>query len=394
MLNIYWVKLKDFRQIIPMIAGMTALALVLIAVFGMSFRGADKPDIYLVDLDGTDISRMFLVSLESVEGFDYVYGSYDVGKEAVIKGDSLAMVVIEKDFGRDISVGTAKVTLLKAKDSLEQFTLQSNLSSVGRNLALEEAFLDQVPSVLREAGLQSETSELREELRDQVAKYPIMSVSATTYDGLKTVGYDSLRHSFIGFILFFSMFTMVFGIGSIVEEKENNVWQRQSVAPVSMAQIMAGNLLATFTVGMAQLIILVIISRVIFGIDWGGSLLGLLLVLAAYVIATTSVGLFMAGLVSTSQQLGSFSPIVVVSTSMIGGCMWPLEIISSRILLFLADLTPQRWAYKGLKAVIINNGGIADVFDAVLLLLIIAVLFFILGLMPYVISRRIERPTM
>ena len=117
--------------------------------------------------------------------------------------------------------------------------------------------------------------------------------------------------------------------------------------------------------------------------DWGGSLGALLLVLSVYVIAATCLGLVMTGFVSTSQQLGSFSPIVVVSTSMIGGCMWPLEIITSKTLRFLADLTPQRWAYKGLKAVIINNGGIPDVVDSLIILLVISIVLFVLAMVPY-----------
>lgn len=366
-----------------MIIGMTVLALVLIGVFGRSFSGADKPDVILVDLDGSKSSAAFGSGLIETGGFDYEYENYDTAAEKVVKGNVVGAVVIEAGFGDGILTGESKVTLLKAGESLEQFSLQSNIEGVGRQLALEENFLETMPSALEGLGIDADEDSLREELREQVEKYPVLTVSPTTYKGEGAGGYDSLRHSFIGFILFFSMFTMVFGIGSIVEEKENRVWQRQTVAPVSLAKVLAGNMLATFTVSMIQLTLMIVISRLVFDIDWGGSLPALLLVLSAYVIAATCLGLVMTGFVTTSQQLGSFSPIVVVSTSMIGGCMWPLEIITSKTLRFLADLTPQRWAYKGLKAVIIGNGGMPEVMDSLLLLLIISVVLFGFAMVPY-----------
>lgn len=383
MLNVIGVKLKDYRESIPMILVMTVLALLLIYVFGRSFDGANLPKVAVVDVDGTGPSGRFVENLIDVEGFQYELVNYDEGLDGTSDSRYIAMVVIEDGFAANSLDGQGKLTMYKSGESIEHFTLQAAIESLGRRFYMEERFVEQLPKALKGYGVEVDQDELRQALAVQVAKYPILVVKTTSYGPSVTTGYDSLKHSFIGFILFFSMFTMVFGIGSIVDEKEHMVWQRQNVAPVGMAKVMAGNMIASFMVGMLQLIVMVLVSRLIFGLDWGGSIVALLLVLAAFVLAVTAMGLFMSGLVSTMQQLGSFSPIVIVSTSMIGGCMWPLEIITSKILLFLADLTPQRWAYKGLKAVIINGGGLSDVTDALGMLLIIALVFFVLGMLPF-----------
>lgn len=383
MLNVIGVKLKDYRESIPMILVMTVLALLLIYVFGRSFDGANLPKVAVVDVDGTGPSGRFVENLIDVEGFQYELVNYDEGLDGTSDSRYIAMVVIEDGFAANSLDGQGKLTMYKSGESIEHFTLQAAIESLGRRFYMEERFVEQLPKALKGYGVEVDQDELRQALAVQVAKYPILVVKTTSYGPSVTTGYDSLKHSFIGFILFFSMFTMVFGIGSIVDEKEHMVWQRQNVALVGMAKVMAGNMIASFMVGMLQLIVMVLVSRLIFGLDWGGSIVALLLVLAAFVLAVTAMGLFMSGLVSTMQQLGSFSPIVIVSTSMIGGCMWPLEIITSKILLFLADLTPQRWAYKGLKAVIINGGGLSDVTDALGMLLIIALVFFVLGMLPF-----------
>ena len=382
MLNVIWVKLKDYKASIPMIIGMTVLALLLIYVFGRSFDGADLPQVALVDRDGSLESGRLMAAIEEIAGFDYDVVAYEEGLKGTSSGSYSAMIVIEKDFGQGLLDKQGKLTLLQSGSSIEHYTLEAALLSLGSRFYMDESFVQALPRVLEEVDIQVDQNQIREDLREQVTKYPILLVTTSSFNGGTSVGYDSLKHSFIGFILFFSMFTMVFGIGSIVDEKEHMVWQRQSVAPVSMVKVMAGNMIASFVAGMLQLGVMVMVSRWVFGIDWGGSLVALLLVLSAFVLAVTAMGLFMSRFVTTMQQLGSFSPIVIVSTSMIGGCMWPLEIITSKVLLFLADLTPQRWAYKGLKAVIVHGGGLGDVKDALLMLLLLGSVFFILGVLP------------
>ena len=379
MLNVIWVKFKDYRQSIPMILVMTTLAILLIYVFGQSFSGAGVPRVAIADLDASETSREFADRLEEMKGFNYTVVNYEQGFQDTKDGRYIAFVVLEEGFGHDIMSGDGKITMYKSGESVEHYTLQSNIEGLVRLFTADEKFLTRTTVLFGELGIETDRESLRTIVEEQVEKYPVMKVKVASYQGAEAKGYDSLKHSFIGFILFFSMFKMVFGIGYIVDEKENRVWQRQVVSPVSMAKILSGNMIASVVVGMIQLLLMVIVSSLLFRIDWGGSMIALLLVLLAFVIAVTCMGLFLAGLVSTMQQLGSFSPIVIVSTSMIGGCMWPLEIISSKVLLFMADLTPQRWAYKALKTVIVNGGGLTEVIDSIVILLIIALVFFVLA---------------
>lgn len=386
MLNIIWVKLKDFKESIPMMITMTALALVLIYVFGRSFNSADLPKVGIADEDGTQVSEAYVEQLIDLGGFNYEVTTFEEGLEDAREGNYIALVEIEEGFTDNLLTGEAGISLYKSGNALEHFTLETNIQSLGRLFILDEGFLSGVPEIFEGLGIETSKESLSDTLYEQIDKYPVLNVDVKAYDGGNTGGFDSLRHSFIGFILFFSMFTMVFGIGSIVDEKENRVWHRQLVSPMSAGTVLTGNMVTSFTVGMIQLGFMVVFSRLIFRIDWGGSMVAMLAVLGAFVLAVTCMGLFMSTLVKTMQQLGSFSPIVIVSTSMIGGCMWPLEIIDSKILLFLADLTPQRWAYSGLKAVIINSGGMADVTGDLVRLLVIAAVFLVLAMIPYMKS--------
>lgn len=383
MLSIIGVKLKDYKGSIPMMIIMTVMALVFIYVFGVGFDQNYLPEVAIVDEDQTDVSKRYIEELMKKEGFNYEKTSLEEGLALTEEGKKIAVVLVKKGFEEGLSTNSSEVVMYRSGEAIEHYTLQANIESIAMLFTSNENYYETTLLMYKSIGINKTKEEMAYLLKDSMDNYPIVTVEVVSYQDSSTKGYDSMKHSFIGFILFFSMFTMVFGIGSIVDEKENRVWHRQVVSPISSASILAGNMIVSFVMGLFQLGFMVIFSKLVFGIDWGGSLVALILVLGAFVLAVTCLGLFISGLVRTQQQLGAISPVIIVSTSMIGGCMWPLSIVSSKVLLFLADLTPQRWAYRGLEEVIINNGTLADVTMPLIYLLIIAAIFFVLALVPY-----------
>lgn len=383
MLNIVIVKLKDYKNSLPMIIVMTVMALALVYIFGKGFESGYTPSVAVVDNDRSQTSESYIKQVMDNQSYEFTMVTLDLGLEQLEQGDYIALVEVGQGFEAGLLEGESKLVFYKTGNSIEHQTLRAMLESVSRLYMVNEGFVSGVDGAFGAMGIQVDKEALHERIKENRQAYPIMDLQVKSFDEGFVGGYDAIKHSFMGYLLFFSMFTMVFGVGSIVEERENRVWQRQIVSPVSGATILAGNMIASFIVGMLQLSIMLLVSKYAFGIDYGGNMLALLAVLAVYVIAITCLGLLLSNIVKTSQQLGSFSPLVIVGTSMIGGCMWPLSIIKSEVLLFLADLTPQRWAYQGLNAIIVNNGGFSDVLLPIAYLLIITVVLFLLAMIPH-----------
>ena len=383
MLDLIIYKLKDYRQSIPMILVMTGLTLVLIYVFGRGFEGAGTPVVAVVDHDQSNISRSYLEQIGSLDSYQYEIMDEQEAIDKVKKGNVVGAVVMNDGFGAGLLQGSTDITLIIGGTSIEQQMLEQQLMAAGSLFAMDEQFVQLFSDEMTASGLEMDDNSVRTMLREQIEIYPIMQTSYVSYDGGSSSGYDSMKHSFIGFILFFSTFTMIFGVGSMVEEKENKVWDRLMVSPVSKFKLFLANMISAYLVGITQLFTMVILSKVLFKLDWGGSLLALFIILSGYVLAVISMGFVLSNMVTTMQQLGAFSPVLLVSTSMIGGCMWPLEIITSKVLLFLADLTPQRWAYLGMSRIILENGQVADIIMPLIRLVIIAVVLLAVSLLPF-----------
>jgi ABC-2 type transport system permease protein len=112
----------------------------------------------------------------------------------------------------------------------------------------------------------------------------------------------------------------------------------------------------------------------------------LLLVVAAFVFCVASMGMMLSNFVSTMGQLSAITPVILTGTSMLGGSFWPLEIVTSKVLLFLSLLTPQRWAIQAIEKIAIHNYGFTDIAFNILILVGMGVVY--LGLGTYLLNKK------
>lgn len=370
-------KVKKYKVMLPTAIITTILTLIFIYVFGNGFSQTYVPTIVIVDEDQSETSIAITDQLKDNKSYSFQEGEFEDAKSDLEGKQITGVVLFEKGFEESLTTHDSRVVFYRNGVSIEAMNLENSLEQYIREAVSDDFFPHQVAEYLP-----VEEAAIRSRFENNSTGYVTYEVDSSYYS--KTSGdYNVYKYSFAGFILFFTMFTIMFGIGSIVEEKEIYVWQRQMVSPLSSATILIGDLISNFIVSMIQMCSVVLLSRIVFKIEWGGSALALLLVLGAYVMAGTALGLFIACLVRTQQQLGAILPTVVVSTSMIGGTMWPREIMSNKVLLAISDLLPQRWAMKGLLDVIMYNGSVRDVLQPVIILLIIAAVLLLASLKPY-----------
>ena len=190
---------------------------------------------------------------------------------------------------------------------------------------------------------------------------------------------QDLALSMIGFTVFFSSYTMVFSIGTLLNDKQYKSWERMIISPLSMTSILGGTMLVSFLVGLVQIGILIIGGKYLLAVDWGRSMAGIGMVAAAYVFTITSMGLMISSLVKTQAQLSAVAPVVLTSTAMVGGSMWPLEIVNNKILLFLAELTPHKWAIQGMESIAAKGMGFEAAITPTIVLFLMGIIYFTIG---------------
>jgi ABC-2 type transport system permease protein len=337
-----------------------------------------------VDENGGSYSENFIRELSRNEAFAFTETGREEAVTKVREGKALAAVLIGDGFGSAVKAGdSVPLGVMKLKDDTLILTLKQQLAAAASKMTgavrISEITAGYIVSKQPEASRESvKDSAYRSVMDSWEYKNPITVSSAIVNTGAKS-GYDNLKHSMIGFSLFFSMYTMVFGIGTILYDRQYKTWQRIMITPVSRAAILGGSMIVTYLAGAAQLGILVLAGKYLLKIDWGNSLAGILLVVAAFVFAVTAMGLLLSGLVKTHAQLSSVTPVLLTSTAMLGGCMWPLDIVNNKALLFLAELTPQKWAIQGMEDIASGGMGFEAAVIPSLVLLGMGLIFFTAG---------------
>jgi ABC-2 type transport system permease protein len=377
MFAVFKVKLLGYKTQIPILLGFIVMMLGLTYVFGSSFSaGSYKARVYIVDNVKTNESKLLINEFYKNDSLNIKITSYDEAVSNIENSRGVGAIIIDK------KIDKLQLSFMKIMDTNETITVSNIIMSTTRAYQNDVSLVDTTYNYLHENNITVDIKELEEnsinEINNLRQNKTFYNTKASFINGSNN-NYDTRKHSLAGFALFFSMFMVFFGIGTIIDEKTNHVWQRQLVSPIRNASIMCANMLATIIIGFINILVMVYAGKYLFNISWGKTNIGILLVLVTFIFAVSCLGLFISSFLKNQQQLSSIAPVIIVSTSMLGGTMWPLEMIQSKVLLFLADLTPQKWALQSIEKMIMYGGGIEVTIKPIIVLLLMGLVYLTLG---------------
>jgi ABC-2 type transport system permease protein len=177
---------------------------------------------------------------------------------------------------------------------------------------------------------------------------------------------------------FVLMMTTIYGAVFLTLEKRQGMIRRQAMLPLSRGRIFAGKLVGRMLMAGAQIVIYLLAGRLLFGVSFGDSPGGLLLVLFAYAAACSGLSLLLGAVLSTPEQASTVGWIVSMVLGAIGGCWWPSEVMP-RWLWSAAHVLPTAWAMDAFHSLISFGRGIEAVILPAAVLLGFAALFSVLG---------------
>lgn len=347
------------------VVGVLGLPIALTMLFGSVFAGgsAGPMRVPFVDEDGTEYSSQVGALLDAEESFDIDPVSRAQAEREIAEGDAAVAVIVSEGFADALAGDGAQIEMLRDPASESAFAV----ISVVQGIAMRMSGNAQIAGIALSAAPGSGDFDYWYAISD--AKWepepPIhaegQTVVASEVRGDNVLAEGNTQSS-IGFTVWFILFMTFGSAGGILEEREQGTLRRLLVAPVSRATILAGKILGTVLAAAAQAAILVIVGALAFDVPWGRDPLGVALVLGAYILAGTGLAVMVSALVRTRDQMSGASPLIGTGLAMLGGCMWPIEVVAPAMQ-FVAKLTPTGWAVAGLTDVVARNQGM----DAALL---------------------------
>ena len=150
----------------------------------------------------------------------------------------------------------------------------------------------------------------------------------------------------VGMMIFYAYFTGANVAQSIIQEDEDGTLARLFTTPTPQATILGGKFISIFLTLAVQILVLMGLSTLLFGLQWG-AFLPVVLAILALIVASAGFGLLLMSFVKTTQQAGPMLGGVVTMFGMAGGLMTTgfadmMPEAFNKLTLF----TPQGWTLR------------------------------------------------
>ena len=177
-------------------------------------------------------------------------------------------------------------------------------------------------------------------------------------------------------VLFVVMNAILNSMG-IVYLRRAGLGKRLVATPASRSELTLALAVGPFQLMTIQAVFLLAIGKLAFGVSWGDPV-GVFAVTASLVLMGTGLYLLLGTIFQSDNQAGGLGPFLGIALGMLGGCMWPLEIVSDPVARF-GHLFPTAWAMDGYLALVFGRVGAAAVLPAAGVLLGMGALFATMG---------------
>jgi len=174
---------------------------------------------------------------------------------------------------------------------------------------------------------------------------------------------------------------------SIYEEKKVGSFRRLLAAPISKFTILVGKMAPNFITGLTQIVVLFSVGVFIFplvGLDslsLGHDPLALIVVSLVVLLCSTTMGVLIAAIARTEDQITGISSVVLWLFGFAG--IFILQMPSTPLFEKISQLIPHYWANTAYLDLFVRGQGLADITTQVFILLGFTAAFFIIGLWQF-----------
>lgn len=337
---------------------MVLMPVVVMVIIGASFGSAPRSvPVGVVDLDRSSVSSGFLQQLRDAGTVSAEsYGSVEE-MEADVRTDRIvAGIVVPAGFQSTLmGGGSVSVQVLAEPNQSTSQVVRSAVESVAEQqggMMAAAAFASRQRGGDMEANV-AKAAEVAETL-------PRVGVQTRTVG--KVVAADNNQFSYTApsnLVLFVFINSLAAG-GALVQMRRIGVSKRMLSAPMRTSTILLGAGLSRFLIAFLQTVLLLAVGAVLFDVAWG-SPPAVIALGTVFALVATGAGLLVGAVVKNPDQASAVGIPVAIGMGMLGGCMWPLDVVPPALRALGLVVTPHAWAMQGWTKLIFEGQGIGAI---------------------------------
>jgi len=343
----------------------------------------------VVDQDQTALSEILIDRLEADPAVKVQFMDESTAR-AELEDVMSAALIIPAGFGDALEAGeTADLNVLQNSNEFSQAQLLTEaVQAAAAEIAGSFAAADIATHVAREVGLFDHT-DIREEayrsdaFAEAESSWKSGAPVAVAFDTVSRIETDNAPNgasqSSPGMMVMFALSFTFTGGAILLVERDQGTLRRLLVMPMGKGTLMTGKLVGIYLGSLFQMTIMVLVGQFAFGVEWGRDPIALAVMLLAYALTGTALGLMLAALVKTTAQVSAAGTIAMMSLASLGGAWWPIEIVPSWMQ-SLALALPTGWAMRGFHDIITRGLGLSAILLEASVLVAFAAAFLVIGI--------------
>jgi ABC-2 type transport system permease protein len=155
---------------------------------------------------------------------------------------------------------------------------------------------------------------------------------------------------------------------TITREKEFGTMEVLLVSPLRPIQIIAGKVMPYFFLSLINVILILVLSWLVFGLPVKGSIVLLLAECMLYILMSLTLGILISTFSSNMQQAIFISLIgLMLPTILLSGFIFPIENMP-KIYDYISMILPPRYFIEIIKSIMIKGTGFAYIWKETLIL--------------------------
>jgi ABC-2 type transport system permease protein len=403
MRNILHLIQKDFKRKWKnpvVILGFMLIPVIFTFIFGLVFGSSEeemlpKVKVLVVDKDKSFISQFLLTAFNQGELKKFIQAEVveeEQGLELLDDGKASALLTIPENFGDDVwERRGAELTLLK--NPSEQFLPQIAEEIIDTTSlllsALFSVFSDELDAIqnavdkgeFSDLDISSISVQVKNRM-EGIAKFvlpPVITVKEKTISEeveKETVSLSVQSYILPAIAIMFLLFICNIVFEDVLREKETGTLLRMTVSPLKISEFIWSKTITAALIGMCCTLVLVAVGRILFAIHWGNIYIVGLIVFCLNILLAGIISLVYS-FIRTEQQSGAVLSSVIITMSMLGGSMMPVENFPPFIQQ-ISKFTPNYWGLKAFHKAILRDP-LHEFIPILVGMLVIGILFSVVG---------------
>ncbi|AAK78154.1 ABC-2 type transport system permease protein [Clostridium acetobutylicum] len=346
-----------------------------------------KTNVYFADQDNTEASRQLVNMLKNNHDLNLISSSESEIKNKVDDDNITVGVLINKGFGYKLQNNKAlDITLIEDYDSVDGEKLSDIILSTENTL--QKVNLDS-KSISRV--LSSNESSISNKI---IKKINNGSGVKLLYKNLKSSQNveDKNAQNLIGFLLMFLWFIVIQGFRTLIEEKENNTFNRIKGTPTNYSKYLLSKIIANYIFGMIIIAIILIVGKYGLKSKIINNVGPEIAILSIYLFSIVGLVMIFVPFVKKHQTFTIIGAAIMVLTGLLGGSFFSMdELQLPKAIEIISKFMPETWGIKSLKEVVFNNLSLGSQSQTILVLGIAGIVGLLISTIIVKIIDRTEK---